>query len=186
MALSNDNFWGYMSAVVVKHEVRFIETLVAIPIWTTTSIFYVEGDRGHLLQEKMGQKRWRTAMRGYVSSFVMPWEDILRQLRDRTTEKEMQELPRSPECLRYLVRFTLANELGPLVGQCEALLVRPGVVLLLLYELIHRGHEAFRGRGPAEALRQRMQSALYRHYPETEARLPLEERRGSVPAGPRV
>ena len=80
MALSNDNFWGYMSAVVVKHEVRFIETLVAIPIWTTTSIFYVEGDRGHLLQEKLGQKRWRTAMRGYVSSFVMPWEDILRQL----------------------------------------------------------------------------------------------------------
>ena len=80
MALSNDNFWGYMSAVVVKHEVRIIETLVAIPIWTTTSIFYVEGDRGHLLQEKLGQKRWRTAMRGYVSSFVMPWEDILRQL----------------------------------------------------------------------------------------------------------
>ncbi|CAK9024343.1 ATP-dependent DNA helicase [Durusdinium trenchii] len=178
MALSNDNFWGYMSAVVVKHEVRFIETLVAIPIWTTTSIFYVEGDRGHLLQEKMGQKRWRTAMRGYVSSFVMPWEDILRQLRDRTTEKETQELPRSPECLRYLVRFTLANELGPLVGQCEALLVRPGVVLLLLFELIHRGHEAFRGRGPAEALRQQMQSALDRHYPETEAHLPLEERRG--------
>lgn len=74
----------------------------------------------------------------------MPWQDILRQLGETVIEREMCELPRSPDCLQYLVRFTLANELGPLLGQCRALMVRPGVVLLLLFELIHMGHEMFR------------------------------------------
>ena len=183
MALCNDNYWGYMTGLVAKYEVRCVEMLIAIPVWTTTSVFYVEGDRGHLLQEKVGQKRWRTAMRGYVSSFVMPWEDILQQLRGRVEDHEMERLPRSPECLRFLVRLTLANALGPLIGQCEALLVRPGVVLLLLYELIRTGHEAFRGRGPPEKLRQEVEEVMQQYYPEEEGHLPLEERRGRLPEG---
>lgn len=186
MALCNDNFWGYMSAIVARHGVRFVEMCVALPVWTTTNVFYVENDRGHLLQEKIGQKRWRTAMRGYVSSFVMPWQDILQQLTSPLSDKDMAEIPRSPECLRFLVRFTLANELGPMLGQCRALFLRPGVVLLCLFELIKMGHEAFAGQGDAAEIRRRMESNVERWYPETEAHIPLEERQGHIPAGASV
>jgi len=183
MALCNDNFWGFLSSFIVKYEVRFIETLVATPIWTTTSVFYVEGDRGHLLNEGFGQKRYRTAMRGYVNSFVMPWEDILHQLGDTVSEAEMRSLPRSPACLGYLIRFTLTNELGPLLGHCRSLMVRPGVVLLLIFELIRMGHETFRGQGEAHDLRQAIEAAMAEYYPETEANVPLEQRQGHIPHG---
>ena len=183
MSLCNDNFWGFMSPIVARHGVRFVEMCVALPIWTTTNVFYIEHDRGHLLQEKIGQKQWRTAMRGYVSSFVMPWQDILRQLKAPLSEQDMEQIPRSPESLRYLVRFTLANELGEMLGRCKSLFLRPGVVLLCLYELIRRGHEAFAGKGEAEELRQQMKAKVERWYPETEADVPLEERQGHIPPG---
>ena len=91
--------------------------------------------------------------------------------------------PRSPESLRYFVRFTLANELGEMLGRCKSLFLRPGVVLLCLYELIRRGHEAFAGKGEAEELRQQMKAKVEKWYPETEADVPLEERQGHMPPG---
>ena len=43
-------------------------------------VYYVEGDGGHLLNEKMGQPGFRTAVRGSCQSYSMPWEEIMEDL----------------------------------------------------------------------------------------------------------
>ena len=55
MALGNDNFWGYACLLIVKYQVRWIE-----------------GDEGHVMNEFVGQPRWRTKVRVQCFSFAMP------------------------------------------------------------------------------------------------------------------
>ena len=43
-------------------------------------VYYVEGDGGHLLNEKMGHPGFRTAVRGSCQSYSMPWEEIMEDL----------------------------------------------------------------------------------------------------------
>ena len=43
-------------------------------------MYYVEGDGGHLLNEKMGHPGFRTAVRGSCQSYSMPWEEIMEDL----------------------------------------------------------------------------------------------------------
>ena len=43
-------------------------------------VYYVEGDGGHLLNEKIGQPGFRTAVRGSCQSYAMPWEEIMEDL----------------------------------------------------------------------------------------------------------
>ena len=46
---------------------------------------------------------------------------------------------------------------------------------LLLHYLIDQGHEVFEGKGSVAALKERMQRAVQREYPETEAEKELED-----------
>jgi len=80
MALCNDNFWGYSSPILNKYQVRWIEMAAVLPCWTSMIVYYVEGDYGDLMTEKVGKQRHRTAVRGHCYSFIMPWEDILDDL----------------------------------------------------------------------------------------------------------
>ena len=59
--------------------------------------------------------------------------------------------------------------------------VRPFVVLRLLYHLIDSGHEAFRDKGSAEALKRQMREAVEQEYPEPEPDVPEEHRQGLIP-----
>ena len=43
--------------------------------------FYVEGDGGHLLDEQLGQPRFRYLVRGSCVSYMMPWEDVMAELK---------------------------------------------------------------------------------------------------------
>ena len=93
----------------------------------------------------------------------MPWESILDQLEDRCADgiKTLEELPRSPECLKYMVRVHITVDEQDLRKTLRQLGVRPYVVLQLLYFLIDQGHVAFRGKGRACELKQRMREALF-------------------------
>ena len=51
-ALANDNFTGYVSSIIYKYKVRWIECVAASPVFTSLITYYVEGDRGHLLGER--------------------------------------------------------------------------------------------------------------------------------------
>ena len=101
MVLCNDNFWGYALAAIWKYNVRWVEAAIASPCWTSMMVYYVEGDGGHLMNERLGEQLFRTAVRGSASTFHMPWEEILKDLQSNCLDKELAQLPRPEECLKY-------------------------------------------------------------------------------------
>ena len=53
MALANDNFVGFLSDFWRNHKPRWIEMAAATPVWTSLMAFYVEGDKGHLMNQQV-------------------------------------------------------------------------------------------------------------------------------------
>ena len=65
----------------------------------------------------------------------MPWEDILEELRAHCAMDEgaMTSLPRSPECLTYMLKVHLRIDRQNMAKVLRQLTVRPYVLLELLY-----------------------------------------------------
>ena len=112
----------------------------------------------------MGKQEYRSAVRIFPVSYEMPWEDILRDLR-RNCGDDGLRLPRKQEVLKYLLRLHLRVRDFDYKKMVRQIYVRPFVVLRLLYELIDSGHEVFRGKGSAEALKQQIREAVQEQYP---------------------
>ena len=51
-AIANDNFIGFVSSFWHEHQPRWIEMAAATPVWTSLMAFYVEGDKGHLMNNQ--------------------------------------------------------------------------------------------------------------------------------------
>ncbi len=79
-SLTNDNFWGFVTPLLYKYRVRRIEVVAACPIFTGRFTYYVEGDRGHLLNAVQHKPNRAYAVRGNAYSFHMPWEEIGRSM----------------------------------------------------------------------------------------------------------
>ena len=71
MSLCNDNFIGYTTDVIMRFRVTWLEAAIVAPCWTTMLVCYVEGDRGHLVNEELGRQSFRTRVRGSACSFHM-------------------------------------------------------------------------------------------------------------------
>ena len=127
----------------------------------------------------MQQQTHRTRVRGTAHSFHMPWEDILEELHAHyeTDGSEMTSLPRSPECLKYMLKVHLRVDRQNMAKVLRQLTVCPFVLLQLLYFLIEHNHEVFRNKGSMNELRQQMQEAVARLYPicESEKLKPASE-----------
>ncbi len=185
MVLCNDNFWGYTTELLFKYKVRWLEAAIVSPVWTSMMVCYVEGDGGHLLNEDMQQQQFRTRVRGTAHSVHMPWEDIVEELRRHCLDKEvLNAVPRTPECLKYILRVNLRIDRYNMAKVLRQLSVRPFVLLQLLYFLIDQHHEAFRGKKTARELREDMRVAVAQHYPLNPAEVsrPEEEREWHLPA----
>eukprot|EP00973_Karenia_brevis_P013704 1859324-Karenia_brevis.AAC.1 len=63
MALADDNSFGYTSDIIYRYKVRWIEAAIVCPYWKNMIIYYVEGNQGHLMNEDMGQQKFRVAVR---------------------------------------------------------------------------------------------------------------------------
>ena len=81
MVLANDNWWGRTTDMLWRYQVRWIELAIASPCCTSMMVLYVEGDHGHLMNEIVGKQQHRTVVKGSAATFLMPWEDILKELR---------------------------------------------------------------------------------------------------------
>ena len=165
-----------------RYKVRWIEAAIVSPCWTTMIVYYVEGDMGHLMNEEMGQQKFRTVVRGSCSSYHMPWEDILQQLRKNCSDRNVAVIPRPEECLKYMLRVHLSVNGLDFKKHLKQVHVRPFVLIHLLDFLIDRNHEVFRGKGSAEELRTQMRAAVQREYPEQEGSKPEEDREGTIPS----
>ena len=58
--------------IIVKYKVRWIEAVIVSPVWSSVLVYYTEGDREHLMNEVVGQRRDRTVVCGGCMSFQMP------------------------------------------------------------------------------------------------------------------
>ena len=96
-ALANDNWYEYPLNFLYQEKVRWIEAAAACPVWTSVVSYYIEEDRGHLMEEELRRSDFRVAVRGNVSSFSMPWEEIYGSLHSLGAEAVLHQLPaRSP------------------------------------------------------------------------------------------
>ena len=146
-------------------------------------IYYIEGDRGHLMEEIMGEQRSRTVVRGSACTYQMPWEEIIRDLGTHCLEEGSLTLPRAQDSLKYFVRVHLNVAGVDMKKYMKQLHVRPFVLLRLLQYLIDSKHEVYRqGNVPAQELMERLRKRVEQEYPETEAHLPEGKRQGAIPA----
>ena len=181
LGLCNDNLFGYTTHLISKYKVRWLEAAIVSPVWTSIMVIYVEGDGGHLYDEQLHEQRWRTTVRGSCVSYMIPWDDILAELKKICSDQDLHELPRKGECLKYLMRVHLNVAGQDLEKHIKGLRVRPFVLLKLLDFLIDSNHEAFRGKGSALDLKAKMRRLVEEEYPEEEGQLPEEQRLGTVP-----
>ena len=182
MALCNDNFWGYATAIITRYKVRWIEMAAVLPVWTNMLVWHIEGDYGHVMREPVGNRAYRTAVRGHAFSFIMPWEDIVKCL-DETimSNDELALLPWDPEVMQNLVRIHL--KVGDLDFEqyLKEVKIRPFVLVLLLRELVQRRHGPFADNPNAQKLMERMERAVAKRYPEREPDVPDEQKQGTIP-----
>ncbi|CAK0821882.1 unnamed protein product, partial [Prorocentrum cordatum] len=104
---------------------------------------------------------------GTAHSFHLPWEEIVHELTKHCgSESSVEDLPRKPAHLRYLLRVQMKVHGKLLERVLRQLTVRPYVLYKLLEYLIDHNHEAFRGKGPPGTLKEKMASEIRRWYPE--------------------
>ena len=182
MALANDNFWGYTSHIITKYKVRWIEMAAILPYWTSMICYYVEGDFGHVMTEQVGRMQYRAAYRGQCFTFIMPWDDIVQDLNRRMTDADLKNLPRDPECLRYMLRLHLRVAGKDFHQHLKQVHLRPGVLVLLIKELIDRKHGAYENWA-SKCLKNRMtvREIVQKKYPDANEGVPLVEQKGMIP-----
>ena len=132
------------------------------------------------MTEVTGSQKFRTVVRGSCCSYAMPWEEIVQDLQRNCSDRNVSDLPRAQEYLKYFLRVHLTVNGLDYKKHLKQVHVRPFVLLALLYFLIDQDHEVFRGKGTAIELREKMRKAVEREYPDPETHLPEEERRGYV------
>ena len=110
MALANDNWYGYVQEIIARLGVRWIECACASICWTTQIIYHPEEPYGHLMQNDMRGPHVRTAVRGSITSFPMPAEEIMRSLKTAIYNSAMVPMPHDGKVLSILVRLHLIGK----------------------------------------------------------------------------
>jgi len=144
MALANDNWYGYVQAVIARYDARWIECACASLCWTTLITYQLEEPYGHLMYESMQGARSRTAARGNVFSFMMPWEDILQMMKKAEDEGTRVALPHDGSVLAVLLRVHIVGGSLDVTKHLRDVHLRVGVVRCMLEELIQRGFPGYR------------------------------------------
>jgi len=144
MALANDHWYGYVQDVIARYDARWIECACASLCWTTLITYQLEEPHGHLMNESMQGARGRTAARGNVFSFMMPWEDILKNLRQAQDKSVSVALPNDGAVLAVLVRVHIIGGSIDVTKHLRDVHLRVHVVLSMLQELIARGFPGYR------------------------------------------
>ena len=144
-------------------------------------VYYIEGDRGHLMTERSMRPQHRYAARGNAFSFHMPWKDIMAALAHLHQEDTKSMLPHPPSVVARLVRLHIFGGKVDLSQYLKEVKLRSHVVLKLMLALVERHHPVFASQGDVTKIRLRLTNAMQERYPDTEAALPEEQRQGTIP-----
>ena len=143
MALANDNWYGYVQDIIARYDARWIECAAASICWTALMVYHLEEPHGHLMNESMQGPRVRTAARGNVFSFMMPWQDILESLKKAENDSTRVALPHNGAVLAVLLRVHIVGGSLDLTKHLRDVHLRVGVVRSMLEELIARGFPGY-------------------------------------------
>ncbi len=106
-SLANDNYKGYAHEFIVRNQVRWIEAVTACPHFSVLMTYYIEGQKGHIMEEKLGEQRRTYGSRGNLFSFALQWDDILQFMDARTTDEQLSAWPHAPDVVSHWVRIVL-------------------------------------------------------------------------------
>ena len=115
LALTNDNFIGYMDRYFVDHKVTWLEATIASPVFTGLIAYYIEGaqeQRHHLMVEELAKPQRAYGVRGSVFSFLLPWEQIQKDVEATLQYGDLSEWPMAPERAAHVVRVNFKK--GPI------------------------------------------------------------------------
>ena len=160
MALANDHFYGYVPRMLLSEEVTWLEVAAASTIWTSMLVYYLEAPFGHLQLEHMRGPRARTASRGNLFSFLLPWQQIQAQC-----ENLQRTVPRGEEELARLVHVHIVGHDADVVDNLRGATMRADVVLALINYLRSAGFPGYESAdNGAEAVAARMEEVYGRRY----------------------
>jgi len=152
-SLCNDMMIYYAPSMLYKDKVTVMEMICASVCTTSMICFTVEKKLRNIrsLDGDVHANTHRMAARGNATSFPLPWEDLLMQLRtsDRCASAGAGiPLPRAGVELANVVSILLETAGGDDDGQASALFihqatVRRQVVINLIEELKRRGHNTY-------------------------------------------
>eukprot|EP00973_Karenia_brevis_P029040 4005486-Karenia_brevis.AAC.1 len=55
----------------------------------------------------MGHQKFRVAVRGSFVSYQMPWEEILKRMNEHRADRNVLDIPRPQDYLKYMLRVHL-------------------------------------------------------------------------------
>ena len=149
-ALCNDNFIGYVHEFIVRERVTWLEATIAAPVFSGLVTYYLEGDKsskwGNLMDTAVGKAERSWGVRGNIFSFLLPWEDVLRQLFQKVEDGDLSQWPMSPEVARHIVRVRFVRGPSDLLQKFRELTVRSAIVKKLAEIYIDRNVQDLQGR----------------------------------------
>ena len=152
-ALANDMMTYYAPKILYEKRVTVMEMICASVCLTSMICFSLEkkyhGKRAFDMDVHMNNHRM--GARGNVTSFPLPWQDVLQQLKETSVEHNNvvgPDLPRSPEELSNFVSVLLKtsddeDSIESLARFVHQALDRRDVVTELITEMKASGHPAY-------------------------------------------
>ena len=129
--LTNDNFTGYADTYIVENKVTWLEATIACPVFSGLITYYIEGDpsqRGHMMESPIGQPQRAWAVRGSIFSFLLPWEETMKQLSKSFEEGDFTHWPLDQDTACKIVRVSFQRGQESIVKKFKELHVRSQIV----------------------------------------------------------
>ena len=152
-SLANDMMIFYPPKMLYEEKVTMMEMICSSVCITSIMCFTLEKKFRNVraMDETVHSNEHRMAFRGNATSFPLPWEDLMVQLRDSQTNADASSavsLPRSGAELANVVSILLKSAGGDNEKKANAKLihqatVRRHIVIKLIAEMQRRGHGAY-------------------------------------------
>ena len=151
---------------------RWIEAVTACRYFSVMMTYYIEGQKGHIMEEHLMKQSRTYATRGKLFSFALQWDDIMAYMNERTTEEQMRAWPHAPKVVSQWVRVVLKKGDIDMMKHIKELKIRAHVVQGLARLYIDRHIAALGDKLGGLQLRDRMQrlhakvdDRMREHYP---------------------
>ena len=154
-ALANDMQNFYAPKTLYLREVTVFEMVCASPCITAMICYSLEHKQGALFDSQVHMSEHRIGARGDVTTFPLPWEAILQEMRKIESEQELA-LPRGEAELEHSLHVLLkaADSAGiedwsKFIHQAK---IRRDVAIRLICEMIDLGHPSYVGLWKASVI----------------------------------